>query len=73
MKAEHGAEPAIGAEPGMAGMLSCGGTADAAPMLMLARPPSTYVVCMSSGLGTHWRRWERSWKALLWGSSISSP
>lgn len=30
-------------------------------------------VCSSSGLGTHWSRWESSWKALLWGSSMSRP
>ena len=33
----------------------------------------THSVCSSSGLGTHWSRWESSWKALLWGSSMSRP
>lgn len=35
--------------------------------------PGTHSVCSSSGLGTHCSRWESSWKALLWGSSMSRP
>lgn len=34
---------------------------------------STHTVLISSGLGTQRRRWESSWKAWLWGSSISRP
>lgn len=36
-------------------------------------PARTHSVCSNSGLGTHWSRWESSWKALLWGSSMSRP
>lgn len=71
---EPGVTEECGAEPWMVGMLDCGsgGMAGPAPLLM-AHPHGTYVVCMSSGLGTHCRRCERSWKALLWGSSIRRP
>lgn len=37
------------------------------------REPGTHSVCSSSGLGTHCSRCDSSWKALLCGSSMSSP
>lgn len=36
-------------------------------------PGPTHSGCSNSGLGTHWRRRDSNWKALLWGSSMSSP